>query len=251
MEVKKSFLIICLILFIFSIASVSASDVNATDSGDEILSVSAVDSDSIDLIDEYNQTNTTDELLGISIDEKDIRMDGVIGAAMDEEDLLGANLNFGDLNTLFNKPTGQDIDGEGDYTATNSNDPPVLATSNHIIDGHGGTWDRTSSYTKRILSISNGVSNLVFKNITFKNGHVLQTTYYGGAINFAGNNNNITFINCTFESNYIDNTGANAADHNAHGGAIYFAGSATDINFLIVSLLITEYSHLVMIWVII
>ena len=226
MDVKKSFIIACLVLMIMMIVGgVSASE----------------DIDSISSAGDLNETlevNEIDEGDNLASDGSD--SDGGNLKASDDNDVLGAG-TITELNTAISSGTN---DFYGDYISSVNNQLVTISSGNRVIDGHGGTWS-SGSYTGRIMVVQNDVSNIdIFKGGNVNNVYGVYPTYNvalykgGGAILFGNNDNNanaysstnknITFTNCTFIDNRIT---ATTNHYTVTGGAIYFRGNAEDITF--------------------
>ena len=223
MGLKKRYVAICLMLLFLLVGCVAAGDSAASDDVVKASSHNATVSVEHDVVKEDNlaQTEGSDSVEIGSDDSKD-----ALKASNDEE-ILEASGNFAQLDDLIDG--SNNIVFDRDYIATSNGNVPSLTGSNKVIDGANHLWDR-AGYTGKLLTVSNGVSNIVFKNIVFKNG--LHTGGEGGAegvgIEFSGTSTGITFINCTFEHN----VNAHTANHeHSLGGAIYFTNAAKDITF--------------------
>lgn len=221
MGLKKRYVAICLMLLFLLVGCVAAGDSATSDDVVKASSHNATVSVEHNVVKEDNlaQTEGSDSVGIGSDDSKDALK------ASNDKDVLSAAGNFHNLNTELDR-AGSYINIYGDYIA-DDNYAPDLTGSSKVIDGHGGTWDRTTSHTGRIIDVTG--SSYTFKNIIFKNAHANTegTAHYGGAIRFA-DTSDITFENCTFDSCYIYTD----ADHEeAYGGAIYFTGTASNVKF--------------------
>ena len=191
MKFKKSLLIICLVICLFFMASVSASDATITATDDNL---------------EIDQP--TDEVIGV---EEDIELD----SSATNEVLKADEQIFAHLNTTINGNNDSDIYLESDYKYSDGDDSfksgividrdVNIYGNGHIINGSNGA---------RIFNVTGG--NVVFYNITFVNGDASNSWLdSGGAIN-----GDCKAINCTFKENHAS----------FDGGAIY-GGSAVDCTF--------------------
>ena len=236
---KKYFIAFCLILFIISIAVVSASDIEQTDADTDVLSVSneyklsnGVDSGTFDelqkkinnasegsTIEFFNNYTYDDtfEAKGIMIN-KSLTIEGngftIDGANKARIFFIDATNNITLNNIVFKNA----ISPEGSAILFNKSIENITISnsvfSNNIVpnDGHGGG----------AISFNNDVSGLLFENDTFENNYA--PLGYGGSIVFDGNTTNVTFNSSTFRVNKPrekDITG---------GGAIYFVGDAVLIS---------------------
>lgn len=209
---KKTFLFI----FLFVVAIGTLSHVEASDSSYNILN------------------NISDEELGI--DSDDLSPDNLEIPKSEDSEIL-ESYDDGTFTALQNKinnaAEGDTIYLDNDYYY-NSNFQDNLGVkitksltingNNHVIDGLGKS---------RLLNITDS-KNIIFNNITFKNGNSLfggaiasgdidsfslvgcsfvnnHADYYGGAV-FSTSITDISVENCRFENNRIEND----------GGAIYF-----------------------------
>ena len=159
---------ICIIMFLFSIVCVSASDINETLIADEEPQI--IEQANDDIIE-----STQENVLGEDV-----------GTFTDLQDLIIAS----DKNSTITLDKDYAYD-EGFSTRG------IVVNKNLTIDGNGHTLDGLSK--SRIFLIMGKIINpytVTLKNIKFKNGH---TNLYGGAIfNFG----NAVVDNCEFTDNY-------------------------------------------------
>ena len=175
MKFKKRFIVICLIICLFAMASVSASDDDiAIQSGDD----------------------TLDEV--IASDEAD---DNEITYTSDENDVLNA-ASFRILQEYIDgAPEGGHIILDQDYSIAVGGDTIKISKNitikgdNHIVDGDN---------SKGLFSIEADGKNVVFLNVIFKNG---KTSNKGGAIFNAHPSTSISFVDCQFTDNYASDGG--------------------------------------------
>ena len=214
MKFKKSFLTLCILIFLFGIVCVSASDINDTVTAEEEPQI---------------------------VEQAD---DGLIESA--QEDLLSEDDGtFTALQRLIdNSAKDSTITLDKDYAYDEGfSTRGIVVDKNLTIDGNGHTLDGLSK--SRIFLINGKVINpytVTLKNIKFKNGH---TDLYGGAIfNFG----NAVVDNCEFSHNYAKYCGgaigsiglfeyknskfnANIAD--GDGGAIFTLSIRGTLSYLI------------------
>ena len=175
---RKFLILICLILFIVSVAGVSASE-DANQTVDETLSVSAIDN--------ADQTNDT---LGVfeNVDELSAKDDGTFTALQKKID----NAYYGSTITLEN-----DYKYDEGFT---SDGIKISSDKKLTIDGNGYAIDGNNM--ARIFNIS---GNVVLKNIVIQNGKS-NNNGDGGAINVEAESI-ISCIHCTFINNTADDDG--------------------------------------------
>lgn len=179
MKFKKSLLIICIFICLFSIASVSANeidDVAITMEDSEIIAVD--DSNSIENLEESLAESSNENLIGDSSED-----DGTFSALQKKID----DAEEGAVITL-----------DKDYAYDDGfSKRGIRINKNLTINGNGHTLDGLSQ--SRILLVRYGLIDnnyVVLNNIKFTNGN---TDLYGGAI---FNYGNLTVNNCVFTNNY-------------------------------------------------
>ena len=231
MKFKKSIILLVLVIFIFGVANVCASDVNdmvlaSENTGQMVLSAgNEITVDALQ-INEENDTLTQAnnyESLGVETDA------GVLGA--DEEG------NYSDLR--------KDIENGGNLTKSyyryNTGDGNTIEITNPLmlINGNGAIIDMAGSPTMRVFNVNS--SGVTIKNLTIKNANYSGN---GGAIYFAslGTVENCNFINNSAQLGGAINmdsgsvTNCNFTDNIAYtnGGALYmyFNANVTDCNFI-------------------
>ncbi|MBQ3473054.1 MAG: hypothetical protein IJH35_03155, partial [Methanobrevibacter sp.] len=179
MKFKKSLLIICIFICLFSIASVSANeidDVAITMEDSEIIAVD--DSNSIENLEESLAESSNENLIGDSSED-----DGTFSALQKKID----DAEEGAVITLE-----KDYAYDEDFSKRG-----IRINKNLTINGNGHTLDGLSQ--SRILLVRYGLIDnnyVVLNNIKFANGN---TDLYGGAI---FNYGNLTVNNCVFTNNY-------------------------------------------------
>ena len=179
MKFKKSLLIACLIIFLFSIASVSANEI---DDG-----TFAVDDNGIIAVDDESSVGNVDEILTESSQEN------VIEAGPEDDGTFTA------LQRKINDAEEEAIITlDKDYTYDEGfSKRGIRINKNLTINGNGHTLDGLSQ--SRIFLVRYGLIDnnyVVLNNIKFINGN---TDLYGGAI---FNYGHLTVNNCVFTNNY-------------------------------------------------
>ena len=185
MKFKKSSLIICLVICLFFMASVSASDATITATEDSL---------------EIDQP--TDDVIGVEED--------TVSASSPANEVLKADeQTFSQLNTTINNNTGKDIYLESDYKYSDrdgSFKEGIVIDRDVNIYGNGHTIN--GSNEARIFQVTGG--NVVFYNITFVNGNINKGWDDNGGAIVGG-----LAVNCTFTGNHANN----------YGGAIYWGSA--------------------------
>ena len=231
MKCKNSMLILILIVFLFSITSVCASDLN----------------DTIIASQDGALTELTDEKLEKSIDESQ-----VIEETNNEETDDGT---FTTLNSkIQNASDGATINLTNDYKNTDGFDARgIFISKNLTIDGKGFTID--ANRQSSIFYVEKGT--VLFKNITFVNASnnacysydivnytALNCKFIGNTASMGGAMEKGTAVNCVFENNTAINYGGamdegsavnctftgNRVSGDGGGGAMY-KGSAINCTF--------------------
>ena len=179
MKFKKSLLIACLIIFLFSIASVSANEIDDVAFTAEDNEIIAVDEDSsVENMDEILTESSQENVI-----EEEAEDDGTFSA-------LQKKINDAEEGTV--------ITLDKDYTYDEGfSKRGIRINKNLTINGNGHTLDGLSQ--SRIFLVRYGLidnNHVVLNNIKFTNGN---TDLYGGAI---FNYGNLTVNNCVFTNNY-------------------------------------------------
>ena len=217
MKYKKSMIMLVLVIFIFGVASVCASDVNDTviaGEDDSAVELPQADGDGIISTDE-------NELIGQSENDEPIS-EGNGGTFAELQAYINAAGSTLTLNKSYECEDGFDSEG-------------ILIDKTITIDGQGFKIDAQKK--SRIFNIT--AENVVLKNIIFTNG---KTTGRGGAVYFE---NSGTLTNCNFTGNSAYNGGAiniiqgsvkncNFTNNQAtnYGGAIWVSsGTGENCNF--------------------
>ena len=196
-----------LTIFIFAIASASASDVNETAiASEDTTAIELSQSDDITVTDETQktiQTNDT-EILTASDEETTATQNNPDTLSLEEKtyaDLSNAIGSGGDINL---QPANYKYNGESDT---------ITITTPGIINGNGAIIDMAGS---TIHAFNVQTSGVTFKNLTIKNANYNGD---GGAIYFSSSASSGTVENCNFTNNSAK-----------YGGAIDFEGSGTVSN---------------------
>ena len=179
MKFKKSLLIACLIIFLFSIASVSANEIDDGTFTVEDNGIIAVED-------------------GISVGN----MDGILTESIEENVIEADSEDDGTFSALQKKindaEEGAVITLDKDYAYDEDfSKRGIRINKNLTINGNGHTLDGLSQ--SRIFLVRYGLIDnnyVVLNNIKFANGN---TDLYGGAI---FNYGNLTVNNCVFTNNY-------------------------------------------------
>ena len=192
MMFKRILTIICLVICLFSIASVCAGDVNDT----AIASADVMELSQGDNI-------LTDDLTTQEVDSPSALTDngGVILQTND-------NGTFSDLQGKINATEeGGMVNLTNDYNYGES-DKEISITKAITINGNGFTINGMEK--SRIFNIE-ASGNIVLSNITFLNGN----SDLGGAVIFNNDVSDVVIDNCRFIDNYAAK----------NGGALYFNGT--------------------------
>ena len=227
---KKGILILTfLILALFSVSCIYASDVNdSLAAGEDTNQIELSDSDKV--IEDNLQTSEENEALASTDYDEAI--------AQTDTEILGA-----DSATYSN--LAEEISQPGNITLTHKNytyDEGAtidISEDNKVIDGNGAVIDMAESTINAFYISASGVT---IKNLTIKNANYKGD---GGAIYFSSSATSGTVTNCNFAGNtancavYFDETGTvsncNFTGNTAiyYGGAVYFNrnGEVTNCNF--------------------
>ncbi|MEE1128400.1 MAG: Ig-like domain-containing protein, partial [Methanobrevibacter sp.] len=198
---KHVFVLILLMLCIFTVTSVGASDLNATDdvitSDDIVNNVNAADLYDEDML-TFNNVND-DDIKNLSVcGESEILVDSYSPESFTDIQACIDKANAGDTITLM----GTYLASSNDTTINVNKQLTFVGKRDAIIDGN---------HNLRLFAVS--ATGVIFKDITFKNG-ITSSGNNAGAITGG------SAINCTF----INNSGR-------IGGAIY-GTSAINCSFM-------------------
>lgn len=196
MKYKKSFLIICLIISLISIAGVSASEIADDISDDQLIK----DSDgALQSPEESSQQLSSSEDYILDQSEDDSKSASQKNILLESESTDDDNGTFTALqNKIDAASEGDTITLERDYTYDEGFSTTGIQIRKDItINGNGHTINGLSK--SRIFLIHYGLienNKVTLKNLKLINA---KTDFYGGAIfNYA----NLTVNNCTFKNNY-------------------------------------------------
>ncbi|WP_298502701.1 Ig-like domain repeat protein [uncultured Methanobrevibacter sp.] len=232
MEYKKTIILLALVVFLLSIAGVSASEIDNTIASENANTIeSSTDND----IEDNLQTSEENEALASTDYDEAI--------AQTDTEVLGADsATYSDL--------AEEIRHSGNITLTHKNYthdkdaiPITISEANKVIDGNGAVIDMKGSTYLQAFYVS--ASGVTIKNLTIINANYVGD---GGAIYFSSSATSGTVSNCNFTDNtassrggavYFDGTGTvsncNFTDNTASsgGGAVYFLdqGTVTNCNF--------------------
>ena len=158
MRIKKSFIIICLIICLFSIAGVCAADANdtaITGADDSQIELTATEN-SLKTVENDNVTNNV-RIISTGNDE--------IESAQNDLDKLGTNPGkYSDLVTEIGP--GGNIELQHDYYTYDEGNTISITTEYSVIDGKGAIIDMAGS---NIQVFNVNVHYVTIKNLTIKN----------------------------------------------------------------------------------
>ena len=199
MKYKKSIIVVLLAIFLFSITSVCASEIDTPIASEDTSQMEL--SDSNKNIEDNSQTS--EEKLELSVDDERL-------SAQTDTNVLGDSpATYSDLAREINAP-GTVILKNKSYTYDDDAPAITISEDNKVIDGNGAIIDMTGS-TIRAFTVS--ASGVTIKNLTIKNANY---NWNGGAIYFSSSGN---VTNCNFTKNSA-----------FYGGAVYFEGIGTVAN---------------------
>ncbi len=195
-------------IFLFSIAAVSASDVDD-------MEIASEDANQIELSasNEMNVDNLkTSEENTIETQAKNNKS---MSAALGSKLLATDTGTYSGLSSEIG--SGGNIELQHDYYTYDWGRTIEITLDNTVIDGKGAIIDMGGSTNKRAFYVS--ASGVTFKNLTIKNANY---DYSGGAIYFSNSATSGTVTNCNFTNNTA-----------RYGGAVYFSSNCevTNCNF--------------------
>ncbi len=203
MEYKKTIILLALVVFLLSIAGVSASEIGDTIASENANTIElSADND----IEDNLQTSEENEALASTDYDEAI--------AQTDTEVLGADsATYSDLANEISQPGNITLTHKN-YTYDKDATAIDISEDNKVIDGNGAVIDMTGSNIRAFYVSASGV--------TIKNLTIINANYDGdgGAIYFTSSG---TVSNC----NFADNTATGS------GGAVYFnrEGAVTKCNF--------------------
>ena len=237
MEYKKSIIILILTIFLFSIASVCASDANDTAiASEDTTAIELSQNEEITTTDETQKTIPTNdtEMLTANDEETTVTQNNLDTLSLEEK-------TYTDLSNAVG--TGGDINLQPAYYKYNGESNTITITNPGIINGNGAIIDMAGSTIRAFIVDTEGVTikNLTIKNANYNGdggaiyfrppGSVINCNFTGntatgdgGAVHFL---NQGTVTNCNFINNKATGT-------NSWGGTVCFfgAGTVTNCNFI-------------------
>ena len=232
MKYKKTIILLALVVFLLSIAGVSASEIGDTIASENANTIEL--STDNDIIEDNLQTSEENEALASTDYDEAI--------AQTDTDVLGADsATYSDLANEINQPGNIKLKHKN-YTFNDGAKFIIISESDKVIDGDGAVIDMNGSTIRAFTVTASGVT---IKNLTIKNANY---DGQGGAIYFSVSATSGTVTNCNFAGNTVDYNGGavyfsstgnvsncNFADNTASGdgGAVYFlnTGSVSNCNF--------------------
>ena len=232
MKYKKTIILLALVVFLLSIAGVSASEIDNTIASENANTIEL--STDNDIIEDNLQTSEENEALASTDYDEAI--------AQTDTEVLGADsATYSDLANEINQPGNIKLKHKN-YTFNDGAKFIIISESDKVIDGDGAVIDMNGSTIRAFTVTASGVT---IKNLTIKNANY---DGQGGAIYFSVSATSGTVTNCNFAGNTVDYNGGavyfsstgnvsncNFADNTASGdgGAVYFlnTGSVSNCNF--------------------
>ena len=233
MEWRKTIIFLMIAIFLFSIAAVSASDVDD-------MEIASEDANQIEL--SANNEMNVDNLK--TSEENTIETQAKNNKSMSAA--LGSKLLDTDTGTFSGLSSeigsGGNIELQHDYYTYDSGDTIEITLDNTVIDGKGAIIDMDRSTNIQPFYVT--ASGVTFKNLTIQNANYDGS---GCAIYFSSSATSGTVTNCNFTNNTATNYGGavlmysgsvencNFTNNTAtnYGGAVYFqnTGEVTNCNF--------------------
>ena len=235
MKYKKTIILLALVVFLLSIAGVSASEIDNTIASENANTIEL--SGDNDIIEDNLQTSE-ENMVFTSTD-----YDEALSAQTDTEVLGADSATYTDLIEEIGQPGNIKLNHKN-YTYDGGG-TILISEDNKVIDGNGAVIDMNGSTIRAFHVSASGVTikNLTIKNANYNgNGGAIyfdstgtvtncnftdNTATYGGAVYFS---NTGTVSNCNFTNNKATGTG-----NYDGGGAVYFyqgTGSVTNCNFV-------------------
>ena len=204
MKYKKTIILLALVVFLLSIAGVSASEIDNTIASENANTIEL--SADNDIIEDNLQTSEENEALA-STDYNE-----ALSAQTDTEVLGADSATYSDLDKEIRQPGNIKLNHKN-YTY-DEGETITISEANKVIDGNGAVIDMNGS-TIRAFHIS------AF-GVTIKNLTIINANYDGdgGAIYFTSLATSGTVTNCNFTGNTAS----------GDGGAVYFLNTGNVIN---------------------
>jgi len=206
MKYKKTIILLALVVFLLSIAGVSASEIDNTIASENANTIEL--STDNDIKDNLQTSEENEALASTDYDEAIAQTDTeVLGADSATYSVLAEEIGHSGNITLTHKNYTYDKDA----TAID------ISEDNKVIDGNGAVIDMNGSTIRAFTVTASGV--------TIKNLTIINANYDGdgGAIYFSSSATSGTVTNCNFTDNDA-----------YYGGAVYFSstGNVTNCNFI-------------------
>jgi len=231
MKYKKTIILLALVVFLLSIAGVSASEIDNTIASENANTIEL--STDNDIKDNLQTSEENEALASTDYDE---------AIAQTDTEVLGADsATYSNLANEINQPGNITLTHKN-YTYDKDATAITISEANKVIDGNGAIIDMNGSTIRAFTVTASGVT---IKNLTIKNANYNGN---GGAIYFTSSATSGTVTNCNFTGNtatysggavYFWNQGTvsncNFTNNTAtyYGGAVYFwnQGTVTNCNF--------------------
>ena len=184
MKYKKTIILLALVVFLLSIAGVSASEIGDTIASENANTIEL--STDNDIIEDNLQTSEENEALASTDYDEAI--------AQTDTEVLGADsATYSDLANEINQPGNIKLKHKN-YTFNDGAKFIIISESDKVIDGDGAVIDMNGSTIRAFTVTASGVT---IKNLTIKNANYDGD---GGAIYFDRSG---TVTNCNFTDNSV------------------------------------------------